>query len=368
LLIILPLGYHFEKCIKFIGSNKGEMGKKIKNKDLAAKLGVSCTLVSLVLNNKADQQGIRKDTQERVLALARQMGYFEPKEEKEEIYPIEEKPGVIGMIVPSVHDPFIYEITPYLQKAFSSIGVGFSIITKDPDDQRYNRLVSAFRKFYTGLILVGDAADEYTIRTLRSIDYPFVLLEKTVDKLRLNTVATDNVAGSALISNHIEKLGYKNVLIVTDHKTTNSDFSMIEELRTAIISKNGMNKPEIIEIMTPLRGEEMDFSVLEKYLRPPFSSEIMVILHADHVYPIMSALQKRKIRVPQDIALISMEEGIGFDLMHAPVTSLKKPLSGLALKVANMIWAEVKNAGKGKYKRQVHLAPEILVRSSCGTL
>jgi LacI family transcriptional regulator len=53
------------------------MGKKVKNKDLAERLGVSSTLVSLVLNNKADQHGIRKDTQEKVLALARQMGYFD---------------------------------------------------------------------------------------------------------------------------------------------------------------------------------------------------------------------------------------------------------------------------------------------------
>lgn len=36
------------------------MAKKFKNKDLAAKLGVSGTLVSLVLNNKADQHGIKK--------------------------------------------------------------------------------------------------------------------------------------------------------------------------------------------------------------------------------------------------------------------------------------------------------------------
>jgi DNA-binding LacI/PurR family transcriptional regulator len=344
------------------------MGKKIKNKDLAAKLGVSCTLVSLVLNNKADQQGIRKDTQERVLALARQMGYFDAAAEKNEAYPVEEKPGVIGMIVPSLHDPFIYEITPYLQKAFSSIGIGFSIITKDPDDQRYNRLIVAFRKFYSGLILVGEAADEYTIRTLRSADYPFILLEKTVDKLRLNTVATDTVAGSTMLSNHIKKLGYKNVLIVTDQKTVNSDLPLIQELKTSLLSKDGINEPVMIEIRTPLHGEDLDFTVMEKFLRPPFSSEIMVIVHADHVYPIMSALQKRKIRVPQDIALISMEEGIGFDLMHSPVTSLKKPLAGLALKVANMIWAEVKNAGKGKYKRQVNLAPEMIVRSSCGTL
>ena len=344
------------------------MGKTIKNKDLAARLGVSCTLVSLVLNNKADQHGIRKDTQERVLALARQMGYFDPLDKKNESYPVEEKPGVIGMIVPSVHDPFIYEITPYLQKAFSSIGIGFSIITKDPDDQRYNRLVNAFRKFYSGLILVGEAADDYTIRTLRSTDYPFVLLEKNINKLRLNTVTTDTTAGSTLLANHIGKLGYKNVLIVTDQKTVHTDTELIEELIGALLSQQGMNKPVVAEIKTPLHDEDLDFSVLEKFLRPPFSTEILVIVHSDHVYPIMSSLQVRKIRVPQDIALISMEEGIGFDLIHSPVTSLKKPISGLALKVANMIWSEVKNAGKGKYKRQVNLVPQLIIRNSCGTL
>ncbi len=118
------------------------MVKKFRNKDLAARLGVSGTLVSLVLNNKADQQGIRKETQEKVLSLARQMGYFESLNERNELSPVEEKPGILGMLVPSLNDPFVIQIAPYLQTAFSSIGVGFSIITKDPDDDRYDRLVS----------------------------------------------------------------------------------------------------------------------------------------------------------------------------------------------------------------------------------
>jgi LacI family transcriptional regulator len=344
------------------------MGKKFKNKDLANRLGVSSTLVSLVLNNKADQHGIRKDTQERVLSLARQMGFFDLNEEKEKISPVEEKPGVIGMIVPSLHDPFIYEIAPYLQKAFSSIGIGFSIMTKDPDDQRYNRLIGAFRKFYSGLILVGEAADDFTIRTLRSSDYPIVLLEKNLSSLRLNTVTTDITAGASLMTNHIEKLGYKNVLILTSQKTSLADAPVLFSLKEMLGKKEGLNKPIVEEIRMPLNSEDFDSSFLEKYLRPPFRIDMLVILHAELVYPVMTALQKKKIRVPQDLALVSMEEGIGFDLLHSPVTSLKKPLSGMALKAANMIWAEVKNAGKGKYKRQVNIAPELVVRKSCGTL
>jgi LacI family transcriptional regulator len=344
------------------------MGKKIRNKDLAARLGVSGTLVSLVLNNKADQQGIRKDTQEKVINLARQMGYFDSRHEKSEISPVEEKPGILGMIVPSLNDPFVIQITEYLQKAFSSIGVGFSIVTKDPDDQRYDRLVGAFKKFFSGLILVGDAADENTIRSLRTTDYPFILLEKNVKSLRLNTVCTDTLAGANLVVSHLEKLGYKNCIVVSGRKSSQTDRTAIQDIIDTFEHRPGMNKPIVVELDNPPGGDEMDFGQFEKLLRPPYRADVMIIMNASLVYPVMTLLRKKKLRIPQDIAVLSMEEGTGFDLMFSPVTCLRKPLSGMATKVANMIWTEVKNSGKGKYKRQVNLSPELIVRNSCGTI
>jgi len=344
------------------------MGKKFKNKDLAARLGVSGTLVSLVLNNKADQQGIRKDTQEKVLALARQMGYFESLHEKNESSPVEVKPGVMGMIVPSLCDLFVIQITPFLQKAFASIGVGFSIVTKDPDDQRYDRLVGAFKKFYSGIILLGDAADDNTIRALRTTDYPFVLLEKQVKTLRLNTVCTDTAVGALLVVNHINKLGYKNIIIVADRRSFRTDTTAIQDVIDAFGQNPGMNRPVVVELDKPLTGDEIDYVQFEKFLRPPYRADAMIIMNASLVYPIMTLLRKKKLRVPQDIAVVSMEEGTGFDLMFSPVTCLRKPLPSIAIKVANMIWSEVKNSGKGKFKRQVNISPELIVRNSCGTI
>lgn len=344
------------------------MGKKIRNKDLAAKLGVSGTLVSLVLNNKADQQGIRKDTQEKVLNLAKQMGYFETSDDSNSILPVEEKPGVLGMIVPYINDPFVIQITHYLQKAFLNIGVGFSIITKDPDDQRYNRLVGAFKKFFSGLILLGDAADENTIRALKSVNYPFILLEKSVKSLRLNTINTDTAAGANMIVDHIDKLGYKNIIIIAERKSSHVDISGIQSIKDSISHKPSMNKPVVVEIEKPVGRDDLDYNQFKELLRPPYRADAMIIMRASLVYPVMSLLQKKKLRVPQDIAVLSMEEGAGFDLMYSPVTCLRKPFSAMAAKVANMIWSEVKNSGKGKYKRQVNIIPELIIRSSCGSI
>jgi LacI family transcriptional regulator len=345
------------------------MGKKFKNKDLAERLGVSGTLVSLVLNNKADQHGIRKDTQEKVLNLARQMGYFDtPYQKSETVSPVDEKPGVLGMVVSSLNDPFVIQITPFLEKAFSSIGVGFSIVTKDPDDQRYDRLVSAFKKFYSGLILLGDAADDETIRALKTTDYPFVVLEKSIKSSRLNTVCSDTEAGVQRVVNHIDKLGYKNVLIAVDRKMMKSDKSAVDSMTNTLEERPGFNRPVVVGLDIPTTSDDIDFSLLEKFLRPPYRADVMIVMNASLVYPIMTLLRKKNLRIPQDIAVISMEEGTGFDLMFTPVTCLRKPLSGMSTKVASMIWSEVKNSGKAKFKRQINISPELIVRNSCGTI
>jgi len=259
-------------------------------------------------------------------------------------------------------------ITPYLQKAFSSIGLGFSIVTKDPDDQRYDRLIGAFRKFFSGMILVGETADDSTIRILRSTDYPFILLEKNIKTGRLNTINTDITAGVQLVADHIQKFGYKNVIIITDRKSAKYDSEEIDKFSGAISRMQEINKPVVVEIDRSLTDSEIDFGQIEQYLRPPYRADVIVVMHSDLVYPLMSVLRKKKLRVPQDIALISMEDGIGFDLMFTPVTCLRKPLPGLAIKAANMIWSEVKNGGKGKFKRQVNISPGLVVRNSCGTL
>ena len=346
------------------------MGKKIKSKDLAAKLGLSSTLVSLVLNNKADKYGINKDTQEKVLNLAKQMGFFSTSSEegeREKPYPIEEKPGIVGMITPLLNDPFVIQITPFLQTAFSSIGVGFSVISRDPDDQRHDRFILALKKLYSGLILLGDAADDNTIRTLKASDYPFIVLENNIKSMRLNTISTDNAVGASVVVNHIAKLGYKNIIIVTDKK---SHFLLTQEVSDliGIINKTSdINQPEIIEIDKLFSGDNSDFNKFERLLRPPFRAEIMVVMNAALIYPIMNMFKRKGIRIPQDIALISMEDGIGFDLIFSPVTALRKEFAGMSVKAANMIWSEVKNSGKGKFKRQVSIPPELVIRNSCGS-
>src|SRR5512133_7438 len=288
------------------------MGKKLKNKDIAARLGLSGTLVSLVLNNKADQHGIKKETQERVLAVARQMGYFNEVAVKGETAAVEEKPGIIGMIVPSMSDPFIYEITPYLQKAFASIGMGFSVFTRDPDDMRFSRLTLSLKKFFSGMILVGDAADDHVVRTLNRDEYPLVLLEKNIKRLRLNTVCSDKLAGATIMTEHLAGLGYKNLLIVSGEGSVDSDKEILDELKNATKKSKGFADVQFTVARIQKGMESLDMEQIETFLRPPHRTDAIIAVSPELVFPLFMALKEKNIRVPNDVALVSMEDGIGF--------------------------------------------------------
>lgn len=266
-----------------------------------------------------------------------------------------------------MNDPFIYEITPYLQKAFSSIGLGFSVFTRDPDDMRFNRLTTSLKKFFSGMILVGSAADDSVVRALNRDSYPLVLLEKNIKRIRLNTVYSDRTAGAAIMTQHLTSLGLKNLLIISGEDTASYDKEMLEELRNSTKKSKNFDSVHFTVAGLPRAGEKFDFSTIENFLRPPHRSDAIIVLNSPLVFPLYLALQAKNIRIPQDVALVSMEDGIGFDLLTTPVTRLRRPLAAMSLKVANIIWSEVKNQGKSKYKRQVNMAPELLIRSSCGS-
>ncbi|MEA1885680.1 MAG: LacI family DNA-binding transcriptional regulator [Bacteroidota bacterium] len=342
------------------------MGKKVKIKDIAEKCGFSNTLVSLVLNDKASLHGIKPDTQEKVLFIARQMGYFEDVPVERRI-PNKPSGSMVGMIVPDLHNHFIFEIGPLLNKAFSSIGLTFSIVSKNQNEQRFETVIKDLKKIFSGLILYGDAADDLTVRALKKTHYPFVVLEKKLTRHRINEVNSDYTEACRLVAMHILKLGYKNITVIEQKNCMNCMVEtglLINTIQNIIpgisISRHSVASNIIMDVT--------DSGEIVKALRPPEASQLFVVKHSELVYPLFTFFRKKNIRVPSDLAVIAMDNGVGFNLLDPPVTRINRKYSSLALKVSQMLWSEVKNDGKGKYKRSVTIRPELIIEKSCGAL
>jgi DNA-binding LacI/PurR family transcriptional regulator len=343
------------------------MGKRVKIKDIAEKCGFSNTLVSLVLNDKASLYGIKPDTQEKVLFVARQMGYFKDIPKTANVDVKSSTASMVAMIVPELDDHFVFLISPLLNRAFSGIGLSFSLIPKNDREQKFSYLINELKKIYCGLILYGDAADDETVRNLKDSHYPFVVLEKKLVKHRINEIYSDAEEACRLVASHILRLGYKSISVIEQENSTNcivetrllteTITKMIPGIRLSkhILGGNGKMDPD-------------DSNEIIRALRPPEASEMFIVKHSEFIYPLLTFLKTKKIRIPGDIAIISLDAGIGFDLMDPPLTRINRKYSQLALKTSQMLWSEVRNKGRGKFKRSVKISPELIVEKSCGTV
>lgn len=343
------------------------MSKKVRIKDIAERLGLSSTLVSLVLNNKANQHGIKAQTQEKVIAMAHSMGYFESGDVLHKAESLVLSPGIVGMIVSSLKDPFVIEISEHLRRGFASIGFGFSILTLNMEDARYEKFVTIIKRMYSAVILAGDSANEAIIRPLKASGFPFLLLERAGVNLRLNEVISDCEAGTKKLIKHLNEFGYKKYTII--RSSVNSIY-LDEKVHWVKASlKENVNEPAIndckldVDILNSIKDEQ-----LIPFIRKPISTDVLVVCEALLVYPILESLDRLKIRVPADIALVSLESGPAFNILTTPLTYLERNIPGMSSKVVSMLWSEIKNSGKSKYKRTVKITPDLVIGRSCGRL
>ncbi len=76
----------------------------------------------------------------------------------------------------------------------------------------------------------------------------------------------------------------------TDKDSSAKDKPVIELLKNAIETKEGMNKPLVVEFDLQMAGREIEQGQIDKYLRPPFSAEIMIVMQAEIVYHVNGLL------------------------------------------------------------------------------
>lgn len=342
------------------------MKSRVKIKDIAARCGLSNTLVSLVLNDKASLHGIKPDTQEKVLFVARQMGYFDD-------LPIDNAKNIsrnmshVAMIVPAVNDHFLFRISPLLKEAFSSIGLHLSVIPSGDNPGIFRREFFKLMQFYTGMILYSSSADDQIIRDMKSSDYPFVVLENADLKHRVHLVKTDEKESAGLVASHLSSLAYKKIAVIEDSEGSNCIIKR-SILENAIREENGVIDITWLGAHSKLMDDDRLKTAIMALLKPPGAVQLFIIKDAAMVYPLVSLFKQNRLRIPSDIAIMSLEEGIGFSLLDPPITRLRRSCYPMALKTSQILWTEIKNRGRGKYKRLVNINSELVVEKSCGSV
>lgn len=338
------------------------MSKKISLADIATALGVSKTLVSLVINGKGNEHGISKDTQRRVLEKINELNYspnvlargFRTG-----------KTNTIGLIVSDIANRFYSRIARRVEDYAWDNGYSVVICSTDENVEKEKQQIKMLlERKVDGLIISSSHENFESIgKLLNSI--PHVLIDRTFNNIESPQVYADNYRGAQLAANHIVSQGIKNIAMLS---ITPEYISTIKERTEGFIStldKHHISVPPEWNIRIPYKDMEVAVEGRLKMLKQSENlPEAIFTLNNNLTSHCLLALRKLSLSIPNDIALIGFDDMLYFSFTQPSVSAIAQPIEQIGEKAFDLLLRKINREEITTAERSVKLPVELIIRDS----
>lgn len=331
-------------------------------RDVADAAAVSHATVSHVLNHP---ERVRPETQERVLAAMRELGYVRNEAARDLRAGSSQ---TLGMLVLDAWNPFFTEMAHAVEDITFEQGWALLLANSARNPDREDLYLNLFQsRRLAGLLVVpnGDIGDR--LAELRASGIPSVILDQSAEGPDSMSVSLDDVRGGELALQYLLDLGHRRVTFVGDPTRVSQIADRLTGARKAW-QKSGQRRQ--LPIMTPEdltvdAGLEIGARLLAmpQHKRPTalFAASDLLAVGILHV------LLRAGIRVPDDIALVGYDDNVYARHLVVPLTTVRQPAYDMGLAAASMLMAHLR--GEPVEQPHIRFAPELIVRestASCG--
>ena len=335
--------------------------------DIAKSLGVSKTLVSLVLNGRGDEHGISSDTQAKVLKKAKELNY-RPN-------PIVRglrtgKSHTIGLIVTDISNIFMAKIARAIEDKVRKYGYHLIFCSSDEDTERENALIQMMQERQAdGLIIMSAAKEPERIQQLLKEEYPFVLIDRFLDDTKTNYVGVDNFESSKQAVLHLLDEGYQKIAFLG---ITPKHISPIVDRERGYLDALKSRKIKLDHsLVCDIPFDDIKTSVYKELDQLCFPKKKIDAIFAANNSIAIACLQyfkEKKLNVPSDIALISYDDIDLFSFMTPPISAVAQPIQSIGEKAVDLLMKHIDaKKTKGQVLEHHEIKGELIVRESTRT-
>ena len=297
----------------------------ITAKELAARLGISESAVSLALNNRP---GVSTATRKRVLEAARAAGYDLTRRaaalsarKGTVCFAIYKKSGAV------VDDsPFFAALSDGIGLGCKSLGYDFVIRYLYEDDDPEEQLGVLRGGGFAGLLLLATETDPGVLRRFSRLGLPTVVLDACFETIPCDCVLINNIQGAYLATSYlISKRRTQPGYLRSAYPISNFD-QRADGFYKAIRERGMSTSKSVVHRLTPSQeGAYADMKALlaagEKPADCYFADNDNIAIGA------MRALQEAGYRVPEDVALVGFDDLPLCEYTSPPLTTVRVPSS-----------------------------------------
>jgi LacI family transcriptional regulator len=325
--------------------------------DIARALNVSKMTVSRAINNHPE---ISRETRARILATAQKMKY-RPNQFARAL--TTNHSYLIGIVVPDLMHSYFAEICRGVEAHARPAGYQNLICSTDEDARKEIDEIEALLSRTDGLIVASalSGIEVKFYRRLLSEGANVVFIDRLLEGLRCSAVTTDDVQVGLLATEHLIKLGHRKIGHLRGPNVSTS-------LKRLQGYKKAIAKAGLKSLVHECGFTEADgYTAMKKWIASADLPSAIFAANDPAAIGAMSAASQAGLNVPADIAFVGAGNIHYGDMLRVPLTTVSWSKAEMGQAAASLL-LQLIDAKKTRRYRTITVAPELIVRQSCGAL
>ncbi|MBQ6521032.1 MAG: LacI family DNA-binding transcriptional regulator [Anaerolineaceae bacterium] len=325
-------------------------------KDVAKVANVSYTTVSRALSGNPE---INRETRERILKICEEMGYTTNYIARSMI---KKRTELIGLIVPSIDNPFMSELAYYVEVTARRFGYNLILCNSYPDlnqEQKAMKLMVGHQVDGVLIIPQKPASCENLLRFTSLL--PSVYLSENLRDQNGSYVSVDNHSGTMLGTEYLYELGHRKILYFGCRAGSTTHQLRADGYKEAC--KNLGITPNIVYFDAPSSSIEIGYEMAQRELSREHDFTAVFASTDSNAIGLMQAAKERNIRIPEDISLLGFDNIRLASLPQIDLTTIAQPKEEMAVRAVKMLIHKIeKGAATPSYEI---IRPDLVERGSC---
>ena len=331
--------------------------KQTTLKDIAAELDVSISTVSRALQGNPR---ISARTRERVLDLAQKYNYFQTKH----INPFAPKKiNAVGVIVPGIKYHLYAMAISGIEKVLEMHQMQIIICQSNESYDREKILVKELLDIgVSGLIvsLAGETKEFDHFLEVKKRKVPLVFFNRLCDEVESDKVIIDNFKAAYDATQHLIAVGCKRIAYIGGPKILQISTTRLLGYKKALVDANIPVEEKFIEYSDFTR--EGNLSTARKLLYSPEHPDGILAFSDQVAIGVMLAAKERGLKMPEDLAIIGINNEPVDELLEPTLTSIDQPSYEMGVESAKLVIDRIANYDK-EISRKV-LKSNLIIRKS----
>lgn len=328
--------------------------QSVRIKDVARHASVSVATVSRVLNGDPNVDAGLRD---RVRTAVAELGY-RPNRLARNLR--RQHMEALGVVVPDIENPHFAEVVRVIE--IFAIKLGYRVLVCNTDENA-DRQAACLRMLaderVSGIVLSPSDPDG-SIDQLTSLGIPVVTIDRALTHATTDLIVADNVPAVRLATRRLIDAGHRRIAFVGGRSEVETGSERQEGYVAAvegagldrILANGGFRRDPAMQAVAAL-------------LRQPAPPSALVVANNLMALGALQAIRDCGLRVPDDIAIIAVDNPDWSELLDPPLTVLAQPIRTMATQAAELLIRRI----RGEDFPPVHSVHqlELIVRRSCGT-